>query len=154
MSNVVDRNYSLLVATANSADCRRIKVALEAYGHNVAECGDGNAAWGTLVAQDFDLAIIDLDLPGQNGLELMSRMCRQEVMPRLQTVVLGEADNEDLCDLAFGLGAAFYIPKPVLMPLLTHSVWHVLRCQTRDREMRWLKDRLGIKAERKLELAV
>lgn len=151
MRNVVDRNYSLLMAIADPAERGHSKAAMQAHGHSVTECADGNSAWQALVAQDFDLAIIDLDLVGPSGLELVSRMCRQELTPRLPTVVLGSGRNEDLCDLAFGLGAAFYIPKPVLMPVLTHSVWHVLRCQTRDQEMRWLKERLGIVSNRELE---
>lgn len=151
MRNSVDRNFNLLLAEGDAAKADGVAHALSNHGHNITFAADGEAAWHLVNQGDFDLAIIDLDLPGIDGLELLSRMHRADL--GIPTIAIGSGSDGDACDRAFGMGASLYVPKPVLMPLLTHSVWCILSNRARDREMRWLKNRLGIESNRTLELA-
>lgn len=148
----LDRNYSLLLAQADSADAAATMQALQNHGHSIVHCTDGEAAWQSINDEPLDLVIVDLDLPGTNGLEVLGRMAYRDLLRNLPVVVIGR-DDADLCDLAFAMGATLYVPKPTLMPLLTHTVWCVLSSRARDQEVRWLRDRLGISPERRLELA-
>lgn len=153
MTHPVDRNYSLLLADADPVNCVKATTALSDHGHEVTSCQDGETAWRLLQNREFDLAMIDLDLPGVDGFEVIARCRGFEALISLPIIALGSGADDDSCDRAFSLGATFYVPRPVQLPLLSHSVWYVLRNSARDREMRWLKERLGIESNRGLELA-
>jgi CheY-like chemotaxis protein len=42
----------------------------------------GEAAWGVLLEQDFDLILMDLNLPGMNGKELAQKLKGQTTTDR------------------------------------------------------------------------
>ena len=53
-----------------------IERGLREFGHEVSVVYDGNAGWELLQNESFDLLILDIIMPGMNGLELC-RMYRQ-----------------------------------------------------------------------------
>ena len=67
-------------------------------------------ALAEVAAKSPALAIIDLRLPGMNGLELLREMRRQQF--RGQVVVLSAYSDTDLALEARALGAAYWLNKP------------------------------------------
>lgn len=58
----------------------------------------------------FDVAIVDLRLPGQDGIELMAQLrCLQ---PELQVVIMTAYPSPESCRNALQGGAAAYLEKP------------------------------------------
>jgi two-component system nitrogen regulation response regulator GlnG len=58
----------------DEADVRTIiRAALSEDGHECTECGSAEEASDLLDNNDFDLALIDINLPGESGLDLLSR---------------------------------------------------------------------------------
>ena len=53
-----------------------IERGLREFGHEVSVVYDGNTGWELLQNESFDLLILDIIMPGMNGLELC-RMYRQ-----------------------------------------------------------------------------
>ena len=47
-----------------------IERGLREFGHEVSVVYDGNAGWELLQNESFDLLILDIIMPGMNGLEL------------------------------------------------------------------------------------
>ena len=84
---------------------------LEREGHEVVQATDGEEALAAIERRHPDLIILDLELPGMSGLEMLSRL-----RPRVQAPVIvvsgREAESERV--LAFDLGADDYVVKPVL----------------------------------------
>jgi CheY-like chemotaxis protein len=64
-----------------------------------------------------DIALVDLDLPGMNGLELISTF--QRLGARVYSVLLTAADADRVGRTARGR-AVLYLQKPVDFPALLH----------------------------------
>ncbi|MBV9655466.1 MAG: response regulator [Acetobacteraceae bacterium] len=64
------RRLRILIAEDNEINCRVIGKILEAAGHTLAFAGDGESALDLLIQQEFDLAVVDVNMPLMNGIEL------------------------------------------------------------------------------------
>ncbi len=83
---------------------------LPRLGHEVTVCPDGRTALKTLEKSTFDVAILDLRMPGLNGIEVLEQL--KHVTPDTEAVVMtGHASMETAID-AMRLGAFDYITKP------------------------------------------
>jgi DNA-binding NtrC family response regulator len=83
---------------------------LPRYGHRVTTFADGASALSALASQSFDCALIDLNMPGMNGLELMGRL--REQAPDLQTLLLTGNADLNVAVQAMRLGAFDFLEKP------------------------------------------
>jgi DNA-binding response OmpR family regulator len=83
---------------------------LSRAGHRVESVGDGNSALGAGADPAFDLVLLDLVLPGLDGIDVCRRL--RELRPALPILVLTARGSED--DLVTGLaaGADDYVTKP------------------------------------------
>lgn len=104
----------ILVAEDNPINQLVITKILERAGHHVQIAEDGERALDMLEAHTFDLAILDMQMPGKGGLEVMKlyRFLRSRG-PQIPFIILTanatiEAKRE--CEEA---GAAAYLTKPV-----------------------------------------
>ncbi|ANJ68131.1 DNA-binding response regulator [Halothiobacillus diazotrophicus] len=82
---------------------------LTEQGYRVLEAADGEGLWAHLAQTQVDLIILDLMLPGDDGLTL----CRN-IRARQQTPILMLTARGDEMDRIIGLemGADDYLPKP------------------------------------------
>ena len=123
--------YRILIAD----DDRRLREFLEkgfrAAGMTPTIVGDGMAATSALRGGDFELLVLDLGLPGKNGLEVL-RELRGEGHSLPVIVLTGMTE---LADVAVSLeaGADDYVPKPFRFDELLARVRARLRTQTGSR---------------------
>src|SRR4051794_5049318 len=90
------------------ADAIRDGLRLEAIAADIA--GDGDAALKLLSVNDYDIAVLDRDVPGPTGDEIAERIVGSgSGMPIL---MLTAADRLDDKASGFGLGADDYLTKP------------------------------------------
>ncbi|MGZ5248357.1 MAG: response regulator transcription factor [Flavitalea sp.] len=83
---------------------------LSESGYSVTVAPDGNIGWDLASGNGFDLLILDIMLPGINGLELCKRLRKEEInIPILMLTALGTTEN-----IVLGLdsGADDYLVKP------------------------------------------
>jgi two-component system, NarL family, invasion response regulator UvrY len=73
---------------------------------------DGLAALGLLLDQDFDLAIIDIELPGIDGFRLLEYVKLRR--PKQSFLVLSALPVSEIAKRAAMLGAACFLPKGCL----------------------------------------
>ena len=87
---------------------RRVLEA-QAKGWSIAEASSGFQALECLRQQIFDLVIVDLSMPGMNGLDLILRI--KNGSPALRMLVLSMHAEEQYAMRAFKAGAHGYITK-------------------------------------------
>jgi DNA-binding NtrC family response regulator len=83
---------------------------LPRLGHEVAVCADGRSALKALEKSCFDAAILDLRMPGMNGIEVLEHL--KLVAPDTEAVVMTGHASTDTAISAMRLGAFDYITKP------------------------------------------
>ena len=88
---------------------------------------DGVIAMEALRKGDFDVALVDLDMPNLNGFELMEAMARDPRLIGVPVVVITGRDDMEAIDLAFAAGATSFVVKPINWRLVTHQLAYVLR---------------------------
>ena len=103
-----------------------IERGLREFGHEVSVVYDGNAGWELLRNESFDLLILDIIMPGMNGLELC-RMYRQRFGYHSPVVMLTALGTTD--DIVKGLdaGADDYLVKPFSFQELEARIKALLR---------------------------
>src|SRR5437870_4006340 len=84
---------------------------LRETGHGVNGVYDGLAALKALEAGDYDIGLIDVRMPGMDGLAFLERV--QEVCPDLPVVIVTGHGNMEMAIQALRLGAADFLTKPV-----------------------------------------
>ena len=98
---------------------------LERAGYDVALAADGPAALGAYAREEPDLVVLDLMLPGMDGLEVCRRLRNASTeVPIVMLTALGEESDRVL---GLQLGADDYVTKPFSPRELVLRVQSVLR---------------------------
>lgn len=103
---------------------RALRTSLAARGHEVLTAPNGETALDTLSAGPVDLVILDLGLPGIDGVEVIRRLRSWSVVP---VIVLSVRDAQADKVAALDAGADDYITKPFGMDELQARMRAVLR---------------------------
>jgi len=74
-----------------------------------AEAVDGDEALARVRAEDFDLALLDMSMPGLSGIDLIKRLKLEK--PKLRILVLSMHGEQQYAARAFKAGAAGYLTK-------------------------------------------
>ena len=104
---------SVLVVDDDAALRRQIADRLAAGGHRVDQAARGDEALVSLRAQEPDVLILDVHLPGVSGLDLL-RTLRAEGS-EVSTIVITAYGDIDTAVEAMKLGALDFVPKPFEM---------------------------------------
>jgi len=100
---------------------------LRKNGYAVSYAGDGRAAWDRLIAERPALVVLDLMLPGLDGLSLLALMRKTQALKSTRAIILSARGDEE--DVLRGLerGAVDYMTKPFNVKELVARVKAVLR---------------------------
>lgn len=98
---VVEDDIDLLEAIAEG---------LRLDGYAVDTCGDGDRAYELLYVENYDLAILDLNLPGMNGLKVLEKVRKEN--QELKVLILSARGSVSDKVAGLDLGANDYLAKP------------------------------------------
>ena len=103
---------AVLLVDDNPIDIDLMKAVIEEAGsYEVTTAEDGNAGKALIVSQKWAFAIIDLLLPGKDGVEIIQAGRKEH--PDLHIIVISASSNAALIDAAFRAGADYHITKPI-----------------------------------------
>jgi two-component system, OmpR family, KDP operon response regulator KdpE len=91
---------------------RALRTSLQARGHDVATAPNGETALDLLSKEDMDLVVLDLGLPGIDGVEVIKRIRGWSSVP---VIVLSVKDSQGDKIAALDAGADDYVTKPFAM---------------------------------------
>jgi PAS domain S-box-containing protein len=79
-----------------------ILAALRREGHDITHLSDGSAAWQHLeqAASDYDLLVLDVNMPGLDGIEVAQRVRDSRGFTGRLMIISGRLDSEDLHQIA------------------------------------------------------
>lgn len=82
--------------------------------HRLTLAADGREAWELLddPKRWFDVAILDLNMPHQTGLDLLERLQHSPLHRSMETVICTARNDRDTITKAISLGARHYVVKP------------------------------------------
>ncbi len=87
-----------------------MSIELPRMGHEVTVCPDGLTAAAALERNTYDCVLVDLDMPGMNGIEVLT--LAKEQSPDTEAVVLTGKSTMDSAIAALRQGAFDYLEKP------------------------------------------
>ncbi len=87
-----------------------MRIELDRMGHEVTVCPDGLTAVAALERNTYDCIIVDLDMPGLTGVQVIGK-CK-ELSPDTEAVVLTGKSSLDTAVAALRHGAFDYLTKP------------------------------------------
>lgn len=117
----------------DDASIRDIEVyALRSVGFEARGFSDGAAFWDALRAERPELVVLDVMLPGIDGIELLSRMRASDALRDIPVIMATAKGTEYDKIHGLDLGADYYLAKPFGVMELVSCVKAVLRRCRRD----------------------
>ena len=107
------RKARVLVVEDSRSVRRRICRELAAQAYDVREAQDGKTALGMIYEDGFDIVLLDVVMPGLDGLAVLNIIRRSYSKPELPVVMV--TSRTEAGDLAYALaqGANDYVTKPI-----------------------------------------
>lgn len=104
-----------------------IKFNLEGNGYSVIEAYDGHNALEIAKKDDIDIVILDLMLPGIDGIEVCRRLRKDPATEKIPIIMLTAKSEETDKVLGLEIGADDYLTKPFSVRELIARMKAVLR---------------------------
>ncbi len=132
--------HRILVADDEESMRWVLSKALRKKGYSVELAADGNQAMRMVREQSYDLAIVDIKMPGMTGLEFLDKA--RELRPDLLVVVMtAEASMKNAVE-AMKRGAYDYITKPFDLEVIDAIIEKVGRARDVSNQVSLLKQEL------------
>ena len=117
--------------------CETLELGLTKRGYEVMWATAADAAFARLLAEDFDVVVTDVRMPGTDGLSLCERVAVNR--PDMPVIVMTAFGSFDAAVAAIRAGAYDFISKPVLLDVLAIAIDRAARTRTLSKEVKRLR---------------
>jgi DNA-binding NtrC family response regulator len=131
----------LLIVDDEANTLATLSRAFRLAGHEATVCDNVGKALELAKAQNFDVILSDVRMPGKDGLALLDELKAQGVTAPV-VMMSGQADIE-MAVRATRAGAMDFLEKPISTEKLLLTVENALKLRRLESENRQLKQRLG-----------
>ncbi len=135
------RKARILVADDEASIRFVLREALETAGHEIDDVETGDAALEALSRGRYDLAFLDIRMPGPSGLDLLERI--EALGVHTAAVIITAQNTMDNAVEAMKRGALDYLVKPFSLATAVTLAEKALRTQTLQAEVRELRREVG-----------
>src|SRR5256714_10397057 len=147
-----EKNLRLLIVDDEEAARYGMRRALETFGGEIAEAASAESARTLMRERDFDLLLLDVNLPGISGLEFLNQIQTESETNKAEAplvVIITAHGSERLAVQAVKSGAHDYLAKPFELDDLRLVVKNALETTRLRRENRSLRRRIEIEASQR-----
>jgi CheY-like chemotaxis protein len=116
----------VLIADDHELDRRLSTLDLEQAGYLVSEAGNVTEALDLLGKQRFDVIVLDIVMPGTDGLTFLRGLKAGDKLASIPVVMISASDDLDEQLQAMAGGAVRYLVKPAHRELLVKTIESVL----------------------------
>jgi diguanylate cyclase (GGDEF)-like protein/PAS domain S-box-containing protein len=137
---------SLLVVDDDSLNRDMMVRRLSRRGFNVSSAVSGEAALQWIKEHQVDLVLLDIEMPGTTGLEVLNAI-RQDFSPAQLPVIMvtGKISSDDMVQ-ALNIGANDYITKPIDFPVVLARIHTQLSRKHAEEALRESEERYALAA--------
>jgi DNA-binding NtrC family response regulator len=134
----------ILIVDDDLNTCQSLAAVLSKEGHQVFEAHSGKEALEKIRSQEVELAIIDLMMPGMNGLEFFQTL--KALRPEVIALMISAQATVEVAVSAIKSGIYDFITKPFRLGEIKKAIAKALEAQTLLTENRRLRQALREKA--------
>ena len=117
----------ILIAEDDPVSQKLVSLVVERLGHCALVSPNGRHAWEALSAENrFSLLITDIMMPGMDGSTLIRTLRADERFRTLPVLVMSAFIGVSEISGLLGIGATWFLPKPVEIPTLEEYVRRAL----------------------------
>jgi two-component system NtrC family response regulator len=139
-SSTEPKGLALLFADDERSLQELMKLEIPRMGHRVTVCPDGLTAAAALEKETFDCLLVDLDMPGLGGIDVIAKA--KELNPDTDAVVLTGKSSLETAIAALRHGAFDYLTKPCKLVEIEALLRRVQEKRKLTQQYRALKRRL------------
>ena len=119
-----------------------MRTELPRMGYAVTVCPDGLTAVAALEKESFDCLLVDLDMPGLNGIEVIERA--RSLRPEIEAVVMTGKPSQETAIAALRNQAFDYLTKPCRLADIAGLMGRVKERRHSKRQLAALQHRLRL----------
>ena len=134
---VQDGSGQLLIVDDNEASRDVLRRQVERLGYTAIQAASGGEALEMLRTRKFDAVLLDLMMPGMNGMQVLESIQADDVLRAVPVVVLSALDQIEGASRCIEMGAEDYLFKPVSAVLLRARLHATI-----ERKRLWDRERL------------
>jgi DNA-binding response OmpR family regulator len=123
----------ILIVDDDRRICLTLSLALGELDHEIETAPSGEEALAAIEDRNFGIVLLDLRMPGIDGMEVLRRM--RDIAPNTRVILMTAHGGVDSAVEAMKLGAVDFIQKPFTPPEIRELVGAVIRRETLDDSM-------------------
>ncbi|MFQ6002833.1 MAG: sigma-54-dependent transcriptional regulator, partial [Candidatus Zixiibacteriota bacterium] len=133
-------SYRILIVDDEKTQRDMLAGFLEKEGYSVATAKSGFEAIEICQDKYFEVALIDLKMPGMDGIELLKKL--KEMNPEIQAIMMTAYGSVETAVEAMKMGAYHYVNKPINLDELKLNIKKALENYHLLAENKYLKEEL------------
>jgi type IV pilus assembly protein PilB len=103
---------TVLIADDEPSMCLLVHTTIESDNYRVVEAADGDEAWALIKRHRPSLVLLDIQMPGRTGLEILASIRSDPTLDAVRVIVMTARALEADRTAAMAAGADFYLTKP------------------------------------------
>ena len=127
---------SVLVADDSPSLRHLVAAHLVRLNGQVTEAADGVTAWALLATQEFDLAIIDLDMPNLDGVTVIQCIRGHPRTRHMPIIVVTSHVDRQTIEKTLSVGATAFIGKPICWSTFDQHIGSILKLSAASNRVR------------------
>jgi DNA-binding NarL/FixJ family response regulator len=124
--------HKILIADDDRAFVELVTTRLRADGFDVIAAFDATQAMMLAVKQRPDLIVLDIRMPGGNGIDTLKKLKASTRTMMAEVVVVSASEDPNIVETARAAGAAAFVPKPAKYQTVSAAVRKALGLEQQD----------------------